>query len=63
MKKKDATRLVDSQYIVPFMLITSLFFLWGGVRSIMDVLNKHFQMTIGISHTHAALMQTVIYGA
>lgn len=63
MKKKNVTRLVDSQYIVPFMLITSLFFLWGGVRSIMDVLNKHFQMTIGISHTHAALMQTVIYGA
>lgn len=62
-KKKGITKLVDTPYLVPFILITSLFFLWGGVRSIMDVLNKHFQMTMGISHTHAALMQTVIYGA
>lgn len=62
-QKKGITKLVDTSYMVPFILITSLFFLWGGVRSIMDVLNKHFQMTMGVSHTHAALMQTVIYGA
>lgn len=30
-------------YILPFILITTLFFLWGFAHSILDVLNKHFQ--------------------
>ncbi len=33
----------DKKYLVPFILITSLFFLWGFARAILDVLNKHFQ--------------------
>ena len=35
-------------FLVPFLLITSLFFLWGFAHSILDVLNKHFQ--IGRAH-------------
>ena len=31
-------RLVVQQYVLPFILITSLFFLWGGARAILDVL-------------------------
>ena len=49
-------------YLVPFLLITSLFFLWGFAHSILDVLNKHFQDTMEISKTHSALIQTVVYG-
>ena len=30
-------------YLVPFLLVTSLFFLWGFAHSILDVLNKFFQ--------------------
>ena len=33
----------DRNYLVPFVLVTSLFFLWGFARAILDVLNKHFQ--------------------
>ena len=29
----------------------------------MDVLNKHFQLTMDVSKTHSALMQAVVYGA
>ena len=32
--------LVSAQYLLPFILITSLFFMWGGARAILDVLNK-----------------------
>ena len=57
------TSLVAKQYIFPFILITLLFFLWGGARAVMDVLNKHFQLTMEVTKTHSALMQAVVYGA
>lgn len=59
----DETRFVAARYILPYVLITSLFFLWGGARAILDVLNKHFQLSMGVSKTQSALMQVVVYGA
>ena len=49
-------------YLVPFLLITSLFFLWGFAHSILDVLNKHFQDAMEISKARSALIQAVVYG-
>lgn len=49
-------------FLVPFILITSLFFLWGVAHSILDVLNKHFQDTMEITRTRSALIQAVVYG-
>ncbi|MDE7159763.1 MAG: MFS transporter [Muribaculaceae bacterium] len=54
-------RLVSKQYTVPFVLVTSLFFLWGFARSILDVLNKHFQELLSISLTKSALVQGMTY--
>ena len=36
-------------YLFPFILITSLFFLWGFAHSLLDVLNKHFQDSLHLS--------------
>lgn len=47
-------------YLMPFVLITTLFFLWGFAHSILDVLNKHFQDALSISKTHSALVQAVV---
>ena len=49
-------------FLLPFILITSLFFLWGFAHSILDVLNKHFQDTMEITRTRSALIQAVVYG-
>lgn len=49
-------------YLLPFVLITSLFFLWGFAHSILDVLNKHFQDSLQISKTGSALVQAMVYG-
>lgn len=49
-------------YLFPFILVTSLFFLWGFAHSILDVLNKHFQEVLVISKTKSALIQAVVYG-
>ena len=49
-------------YLLPFVLITSLFFLWGFAHSILDVLNKHFQDSLQISKTGSAMVQAMVYG-
>ena len=54
-------KLTDRKYLVPFVLITLLFFLWGFARAILDVLNKHFQNALHISITHSALIQVTTY--
>jgi FHS family L-fucose permease-like MFS transporter len=49
-------------YLVPFVLVTSLFFLWGFAHSILDVLNKHFQEILGVSKAQSGLVQAAVYG-
>ena len=51
----------DKKNLVPFILITSLFFLWGFARAILDVLNKHFQNALHISITQSAMIQVTTY--
>ena len=63
MEKIGLVRTRDGRsFLVPFILITSLFFLWGVAHSILDVLNKHFQDTMEITRTRSALIQAVVYG-
>lgn len=49
-------------YLVPFILVASLFFLWGVAHSILDVLNKHFQDVLVISKARSGLVQAMVYG-
>lgn len=62
--KPGLFRTADGKnYLWPFVLVTSLFFLWGLAHSILDVLNKHFQETMeGVDKTESALVQAVMYG-
>lgn len=55
------SKLVSKKYLLPFILITSLFFMWGFARAILDVLNKHFQEELSISITQSALIQGTTY--
>lgn len=62
---KSSGFVTDSKghnYLVPFVLITTLFFLWGFAHSFLDVLNKHFQDTLNASKTESALVQFMVYG-
>lgn len=64
---KSNAKLVKTRdgknYLTPFILITTLFFLWGFAHSILDVLNKHFQDALSISKAHSAMIQAVVYGS
>ncbi|MGL4518478.1 MAG: sugar MFS transporter [Phocaeicola sp.] len=53
--------LIERKYLLPFLLVTSLFFLWGFAHAILDVLNKHFQEALVITRTHSAMIQVLFY--
>ena len=47
--------------LVPFILITSLFLLWGFCNGLIDVLNKHFRNSLHISNAASGLVQFANY--
>ena len=55
-------KLVYEGFLVPFILVTSLFFLWGFAHGCIDVLNKHFQELLSMSKARSAFIQFVFYG-
>jgi FHS family L-fucose permease-like MFS transporter len=62
---KGSTSLVKvdgKNYLIPFILVTSLFFLWGFAHSLLDVLNKHFQDILGITKARSGWIQAALYG-
>ncbi len=50
-------------YAFTFTLICVLFLLWGLCNGMIDVLNKHFQNSLGISKAQSAFVQAAWYGA
>lgn len=55
-------KLVTAGFLIPFILVTSLFFLWGFAHSLLDVLNKHFQEILGITRAKSGWVQAALYG-
>lgn len=56
-------KLTTKEYLVPFILISSLFFLWGSAHGMLDVLNAHFQTVLNISKAESGLIQFSVYMA
>ena len=48
-------------YLVPFILVTSLFLLWGFAHGLPDVLNKHFQLAFTMTKAESGLVQFSTY--
>ena len=63
MIKLSIFRYEGHNYLVPFLIISSLFFMWGFAHGILEVLNPHFQESFHISKTMSALTQAAVYGA
>lgn len=59
----ERPKLTTRDLLVPFILITSLFFLWGIAHGLVDTLNKHFQMILRLSKAQSGLIQFSLYGA
>jgi FHS family L-fucose permease-like MFS transporter len=52
-----------NKYLIPLVLVTSLFFLWGFAYGLLDVLNKHFQDALNITKSRSTLLQGAYFGA
>jgi FHS family L-fucose permease-like MFS transporter len=50
-------------FLLPFLLVASLFFIWGFCHAMLDVLNKHFQDILHVSKTQSGFIQTSVFGA
>lgn len=65
MEKQKKQSLVAApggkSYLVPFILITSLFLLWGFAHGLLDVLNKHFQGVFTMAKAESGLVQFSTY--
>jgi len=61
-KKSSLVSINGRSLLVPFILVTSLFFLWGFAHSLLDVLNKHFQDILGITKAKSGWIQAALYG-
>jgi FHS family L-fucose permease-like MFS transporter len=59
---RNSGNLVYREFLIPFILVTSLFFLWGFAHGCLDVLNKHFQELLNMSKARSAFVQFVFYG-
>jgi len=53
----------NSSTRLAYILVTSLFFMWGLSYGLLDVLNKHFQETLDITRARSGLLQMAYFGA
>jgi FHS family L-fucose permease-like MFS transporter len=58
-----AQKLVSPGFQFAFILVTSLFFLWGVAHGMLDTLNKHFQDMLHMSKAQSGLIQFSVYTA
>jgi FHS family L-fucose permease-like MFS transporter len=55
-------KLVERKHIVPFVLVTSLFALWGFANDITNPMVAAFKTVMEISNAKASLIQLAFYG-
>ncbi|MCZ6674563.1 MAG: L-fucose:H+ symporter permease [Verrucomicrobia bacterium] len=60
--ESNSIKVVSAQFIYPFILVTSLFALWGFANDITNPLVKAFREIFQISNTQSSLVQTAFYG-
>ena len=56
------SKLVEKKFLVPFILITSLFALWGFANDITNPMVAAFQTVMELSAAKASLIQFAFYG-
>jgi MFS transporter, FHS family, L-fucose permease len=54
--------LTERRYVVPFVLVTSLFFLWAFGVNLNDILIPHLKKAFHLSDFRSSLIQTAFFG-
>jgi len=56
-------KVVEKKYLLPFILITTLFALWGVAANMTDTLLAAFRKVMQMSDTQTTFIQMAFYGA
>ena len=51
----------SNKYLLPFILVTSLFFLWAFLHNINPILIPHLKKACQLSDTQSAFIDTAVY--
>jgi FHS family L-fucose permease-like MFS transporter len=62
MKNKHKIPVVSRQMLLPFILVTSLFALWGFANAVTDPMVQAFKKILELSNSQAAWVQMAFYG-
>ncbi len=57
------TNTKSGSYQVPLVFLTSLFFMWGFMTSLNDILIPHLRNAFSLSYTQGMLIQFCFFGA
>src|ERR1700733_15154396 len=60
--RKPSAPLTERRYVVPLILVTSLFFLWALGVNLNDILIPHLKKAFGLSDFRSSLIQTAFFG-
>lgn len=56
-------KTIERKYLLPFVLVTSLFLLWGLANNMTDTLLAAFKRIMSMSDTQTSLIQFAFYGS
>ncbi len=56
-------KVIEKKYLLPFVLVTSLFALWGLANNMTDTLLAAFKKIMQMSDTQTSFIQMAFYGA
>jgi len=62
MKHSKSIPVVPKKFIIPFILLTSLFALWGFANAVTDPMVQAFKKVLELSNSQAAWVQMAFYG-
>jgi FHS family L-fucose permease-like MFS transporter len=62
MKSTHSEPIVPKKVIIPFILLTSLFALWGFANAVTDPMVQAFKKVLELSNSQAAWVQMAFYG-
>src|ERR1700721_4614207 len=59
---KPSVPITERRYVLPFILVTSLFFLWAFGVNLNDILIPHLKKAFHLSDFRSSLIQTAFFG-
>ena len=62
MNTSKTIPVVPKKLIIPFILLTSLFALWGFANAVTDPMVQAFKKVLELSNSQAAWVQMAFYG-